>query len=71
MKIVRHFAPVDAGRELHELDEVFCSLMIFLHMKSFEFGFGFSDGVESAEVGFQFFTKKVEIGAPRGFEGVQ
>ena len=65
------FAPVATGQKLHELDEVFCGLMILLHTKSFKFGFGFSDGVESAEVGFQFFTKKVEIGAPRGLKGVQ
>ena len=38
-------------------------------MKSFEFGFSFSDRVEGAEVGFQFFTEKVEVGAPRGLEG--
>ena len=64
------FAPVDTGRELRELDEVFRSLMIFLHMKSFEFGFGFPNGVESAEVGFQFFTEKVEVGAPCGLNGI-
>ena len=51
------FTPIDVGRELHELDEVFHSLMIFLHMKSFEFSFSFSDRVEGAEVGFQFFTE--------------
>ena len=64
-------APVDTGQELREFDEVFCSLMIFLHTKSFKFCFGFPNGVESAEVGFQFFTEKVEIGAPCGLNGVQ
>ena len=57
------FAPIDTGQELCELDEVFCSLMVLLHTKSFECCLGFSDGIESAEVGFQFFTKKVEVGA--------
>ena len=65
------FAPVDTGRELRELDEVFRSLMILLHTKSFEFCFGFPYGVESAEVGFQFFTEKVEVGAPCGLNGIQ
>ena len=65
------FAPIDMGQELHELDEVFFSLMILLHMNSFEFGFGFSNRVESAEVGFQFFTKKVEVRAPSGLNGIQ
>ena len=64
------FAPVDMGRELHELDEVFHSLMILFHTKSFEFGFSFSNGVEGAEVGFQFFIKKLKVRAPRGLEGV-
>ena len=45
--------------------------MIFLHMKSFEFCFGFPDGVEGAEVGFQFVTEKVEVRAPCGLDGVQ
>ena len=45
--------------------------MILLHTKSFEFGFGYSNGVKSAEVGFQFFTKKVEVGAPSGLNGIQ
>ena len=64
-------APVDVGLELHELGEVFHSLMIFLHTKSFEFCFGFPNGVESAEVGFQFLTKKVEVRAPCGLNGFQ
>ena len=64
-------APVDTGRELRELDEVFCSLMIFLHTKSFEFCFGFPNGVKSAKVGFQFVAEKVEVGAPCGLDGVQ
>ena len=64
-------APVDMGRELHKLDEVCRSLMIFLHTKSFEFCFGFPNGVESAKVGFQFLTKKVKVGAPCGLNGIQ
>ena len=63
--------PVDMGRELRELDEVFRSLMIFLHTKSFEFCFGFPNGVKSAKVGFQFFTEKVEVGALCGLNGIQ
>ena len=63
--------PVDMGRELREFDEVFRSLMIFLHTKSFEFCFGFPNGVKSAEVGFQFLTKKVEVRAPCGLNGFQ
>ena len=51
-------APVDTGRELREFDEVFRSVMIFLHTKSFEFCFGFPYGVESGEVGFQFPLKR-------------
>ena len=64
-------ASVDTGRELCELDEVFRSLMIFLHTKSFEFCFSFPNGVESAKVGFQFLTEKVEVGAPCGLNGIQ
>ena len=45
--------------------------MILLHMKSFKFCFGFPNGVKSAEVGFQFVTEKVEVGAPCGLYGVQ
>ena len=65
------FSPVDTGRELHELDEVFHSLMILLHTKSFEFCFGFPNGVKSAKVGFQFFTEKVKVGAPCRLDGIQ
>ena len=57
------------GRELRELDDVFRSLMILLHMKSFEFGFSFSDRVKSAEVGCQFFTKKVKSEHQAGLMG--
>ena len=39
-------------------------------MKSFEFSFGFPNGVESAKVGFQFVTEKVKVGAPSGLDGI-
>ena len=45
--------------------------MILCHMKSFEFSFSFSNGVKSAEVGFQFFTKKVKVRAPSRLDGIQ
>ena len=65
------FAPIDAGQQLCEFDEVFHSLMILLHTKSFEFSFSFPNRVEIAEVGVQFFTKKVEVRAPCGPNGIQ
>jgi len=43
--------PPDTCGELLELDKVFHSLMVLVHMKKlFEFGFGFSFGVESTKL---------------------
>ena len=42
-----------------------------VHTKSIEFSFGFPNRVESAKVGFQFFTENVKVRAPCGLDGIQ
>jgi len=37
-----------------ELDEVFCGLVIFLHVELLKFGFSFTFGIANSEVGFKF-----------------
>jgi len=53
---VLHHSPDTCGKLL-ELDKVFSSLMVFMHTKLFEFGFGFSFGVESTKIGFEFLNE--------------
>jgi len=57
--------------ELLELDEVFHSLMVFMHTKLFELGFSFSFGVKSTEIGFEFLDEEFEFQKPDGIVNSQ
>ena len=46
----RSFTPMDACCKLGELDEIFSSLVVLLHMESFKLGFGFSYWIVGTEV---------------------
>src|SRR6266481_2321115 len=65
------FTPVDPGSKLHELDEVFCCLVVFLHTKSFQFSFCFTNRIVGSEVVFKFLNKKCKIQEPCGLDGIQ
>src|SRR5882724_10419139 len=56
---------------LLEFDKVLCSLVAFVHAKSFNFGFCFADWIIGSEVGFEFLDEKIEIRNPCGFDGIQ
>ena len=45
--------------------------MVFMHMKLFKFGFGFSFGVESTEIGFKFLNEEFEVQKPDGIINAQ
>ena len=64
-------APHDTCGKLLELDKVFSSLMVFMHMKLFEFGFSFSFRVESTEIGFEFLDEEFEVQEPDGIVNAQ
>jgi len=55
------FTPLDVCGQLLEFDEVLHSLMILLHVKSFKFGFCFTDWIIGSEVGFEFLDEQLEI----------
>jgi len=54
-------APPDTCGKLLEHDEVFHSLMMIVHTKFFEFSFGFSFRVKSAEVGIEFLDEEFKV----------
>ena len=45
--------------------------MILVHIKLFEFGFGFSFGIESAKDGFEFLNEEFEVQEPDGIINAQ
>jgi len=53
--------PPDTCSKLLELDKVFCSLMVFMHMKLFEFSFSFSFRVKSTKIGFKFLDEEFKV----------
>ena len=61
----------DTCGELLELDEVFHSLMVLMHMKLFKFGFRFSFGVKSAEIGFEFLDEEFKVQKPDRIGNIQ
>jgi len=63
--------PPDMCGKLLELDEALHSLMVFMHVKLFEFGFGFSFRVESAKVGFEFLNEEFKVQKPDGISSIQ
>ena len=56
------FAPMDACCELGELDKIFSSLVVLLHMESFKLRFSFSYCVIGTEVQFEFLDEEGEVG---------
>ena len=54
-------APPDTCGKLLELDEILHSLMVFMHMKLFGLGFGFSFGIKSSEIGFEFLDEQFKV----------
>src|SRR5882724_3952276 len=61
------FAPLNVCGYLLEFDEVLCSLIILLHVKSSKFSFCFTDWIVSSEDGFNFLDKQAEIQKPSRF----
>ena len=53
---------MDVCCELGELDKIFSSLVVLLHVESFKLGFSFSYWVIGTEVRFEFLDEKSEVG---------